>query len=123
MKIILEKKKDEELKSYYKGYNETKGGEGFVGAGKHRVVKAGQSYGIKSVIPHNNPKRIGAFNPATAKPIESPTKTMKATSNVPLTHFLTSCPISLIKHKVSSWYLCGTNLSKYPVILLKSINI
>lgn len=39
----------EELKSYYKGYNETKGGEGFVGAGKHRVVKAGQSYGIKSV--------------------------------------------------------------------------
>lgn len=39
----------EEFNSYYKGYNETKGGEGFVGAGKHRVVKAGQQYGIKSV--------------------------------------------------------------------------
>lgn len=38
----------EEYNSYYKGYNETKGGEGFVGAGKHRVVKAGTMYGIKS---------------------------------------------------------------------------
>ena len=39
----------EEFKSYYKGYNETKGGEGFAGAGKHRVVKAGNQYGIKTV--------------------------------------------------------------------------
>lgn len=37
------------FKSYDKGYNETKGGDGFVGAGKHRVVKAGTSYGVKSV--------------------------------------------------------------------------
>lgn len=39
----------EEFKSYYKGYNETKGGDGFVGAGKHRVVKVGNTYGIKTV--------------------------------------------------------------------------
>ena len=39
----------EEFKSYYKGYNETKGGDGFVGANKHRVVKTGNRYGIKSV--------------------------------------------------------------------------
>lgn len=39
----------EKFKSYYKGYNETKGGEGFAGAGKHRVVKAGNQYGIKTV--------------------------------------------------------------------------
>ena len=39
----------EEFKSYYKGYNETKGGEGFIGAGKHRVVKVRDTYGIKTV--------------------------------------------------------------------------
>lgn len=38
-----------EFNAYYKGYNETKGGEGFVGAGKHRVVKVGTRYGVKSV--------------------------------------------------------------------------
>lgn len=41
----------EEFKSYYKGYNETKGGEGFDGAGKYRVVKAGlKSLSGKSII-------------------------------------------------------------------------
>ena len=40
-----------EFKSYYKGYNETKGGEGFVGAGKYRVVKEGlKSLSGKSII-------------------------------------------------------------------------
>ena len=39
----------EKFNSYYKGYNETKGGDGFVGAGKHRVVKVGDTYGIKTV--------------------------------------------------------------------------
>ena len=36
----------EKYKSYTKGYNETKGGEGFVGAGKYRVVKEG----LKSLL-------------------------------------------------------------------------
>ena len=39
----------EKFKSYTNGYNETKGGDGFVGANKHRIVKAGKSYGIKSI--------------------------------------------------------------------------
>ncbi len=39
----------EQFNTYHKGYNETKGGEGFVGAGKHRVVKVGRQYGVKSV--------------------------------------------------------------------------
>lgn len=39
----------EKFNTYNKGYNETKGGEGFAGAGKHRVVKAGTQYGVKSL--------------------------------------------------------------------------
>ena len=49
--------------------------------------------GIKSVIPQSKPNNNGAFNPNIAKPTASQTNTIEATSNIPLTYFLTSVAI------------------------------